>query len=52
MQACSTVLVCRGGAQEDEWLAVVADAFEGERGRNFIGDREIMLRIGAEAAAA
>ncbi len=40
------------GAQEDEWLAVVADAFEGERGRNFIGDREIMLRIGAEAAAA
>jgi alcohol dehydrogenase len=40
------------GAQEDEWLAVVADAFEGERGRNFIGDRDIMLRIGAEAAAA
>jgi alcohol dehydrogenase len=40
------------GADRDEWLAVIADAFEGERGKNFIGDRDTMLNAGAEAVAA
>lgn len=32
------------GIDAGEWRALVADAFEGERGRNFIGSEEALLR--------
>ena len=31
------------GVDSKIWLSVIDDAFDGERGRNFIGSREAML---------
>ena len=33
------------GATASEWAALAGEAFEGERGRNFIGDRDAFMRL-------
>jgi alcohol dehydrogenase len=38
------------GVMRDEWLGNVEDAFAGERGRNFIGNRRMMMNEATVAA--
>ncbi len=35
------------GVEETEWTAMVDDAFDGERGRNFTGERDRFLQAAA-----
>jgi phosphonate metabolism-associated iron-containing alcohol dehydrogenase len=39
------------GLSAQEWAALVADALEGERGRNFIGSKEALLRAAGTSSA-
>lgn len=39
------------GVQDEEWAAMVSNAFDGERGRNFIGDKQRFMKA-AEALRA
>ena len=39
------------GLSAQEWTALVADALEGERGRNFIGSKEALLRAARTSSA-
>ena len=48
LRTCWTVWASRGGPSDHGvdskiWLSVIDDAFDGERGRNFIGSREAMF---------